>query len=78
MFLIIGTKYRFAGSELTSERERCARCGTVTQFVKKTGRNYLTLFFVLPIIPLGKAQNVLECPNCKAHYQADSFLSGIK
>jgi hypothetical protein len=73
MFLIIGTKYRFSGSELTPKPRRCERCGTLAQFIRKTGRNYLTLFFVVPIFPIGKAQNVLECPNCQARYQTDNF-----
>lgn len=73
MFLIIGTKYRFSGSQRTPETLRCERCGAVAQFIRKTGRNYLTLFFVVPIFPVGKAQNVLECPNCKARYQTDNF-----
>ncbi|HEX8287528.1 MAG TPA: zinc-ribbon domain-containing protein [Pyrinomonadaceae bacterium] len=69
MFLVIGTKYRVSGSELTNEQHRCARCGTFTHFIKKSGRNYLTLFFVLPIFPVGKANDFIECPNCKARYQ---------
>ncbi len=70
IFFVIGTKFRVSGSEPTAERIRCRQCGVVTQFIKKTGRNYLTLFFVVPIFPIGKAQNLLECPNCKARFQA--------
>ena len=73
MFLIVGTKYRYTGSDKTAETLRCERCGTLAQFTKKTGRNYLTLFFVLPLFPIGKAQNMLECPNCHARYRTDSF-----
>jgi DNA-directed RNA polymerase subunit RPC12/RpoP len=73
MFLIIGTKYRFSGSERTAEQNRCQRCGAMTQFIRKTGRNYLTLFFVLPLFPVGKAHNVLECPNCGARYETGNF-----
>ena len=73
MLFIIGTKFKVSGSERTSERHRCQRCGTLAQFFKKTGRNYITLFFVLPIIPIGKAQNMIECPNCAARYQSDEF-----
>ncbi len=70
MILVIGTKFHVSGSERTAETHRCERCGTRTQFIKKSGRNYITLFFVLPLIPLGKAQHLLECPNCKARYQS--------
>ena len=73
MIFIIGTKYRFTGLEKTNEMMRCDNCGAMTQFIKKTGRNYITLFFVLPLFPIGRAQNVLECPNCKTRYQTDNF-----
>jgi DNA-directed RNA polymerase subunit RPC12/RpoP len=68
MFLVIGTKYRVSGDERTPEQIRCSRCGTIANFIEKSGRNYLSLFFVLPIFPLGKTQNFIECPNCKARY----------
>jgi len=73
MIFIIGTKFKVSGSERTAEQHRCERCGTLAQFIKKTGRNYITLFFLLPVIPIGKAQNMIECPNCQARYQAGDF-----
>ncbi|MCA1623084.1 MAG: zinc ribbon domain-containing protein [Acidobacteria bacterium] len=73
MIFIIGTKFNVSGSERTTEQHRCPQCGALTQFVKKTGRNYITLFFVLPIIPIGKARNLLECPNCKTRIQVDNL-----
>jgi len=73
LFFVIGTNFRVSGSEPTAERHACPRCGVTTQLIKKTGRNYITLFFVLPIFPIGKSQNLLECPNCKTRFQADSF-----
>lgn len=72
MFLIMGTKYRVSGEERTSEMIHCRNCGSMTQFIKKSGRNYFTLFFVLPIFPLGKTQNFVECPNCKTRYEANN------
>ena len=71
MIFIIGTNFKVSGSERTAEQRRCPQCGALTQFVKKTGRNYITLFFVLPVIPIGKKQNLLECPNCKTRFQAE-------
>lgn len=70
MFLVIGTKYRVSGEERTDEMIHCRNCGAFERFVKKSGRNYLTLFFVLPLFPLGKAHEFIECPNCKTRYQA--------
>jgi hypothetical protein len=69
MILIAGTKFHVSGSGRTAEQHRCQRCGFLGQFFSKTGRNYITLFFVLPVIPIGKAKNILECPNCKTRYQ---------
>jgi hypothetical protein len=70
MIFIIGTKFQVSGSERTRETHHCSRCGAQTPFIKKSGRNYITLFFVLPIIPIGKSQEMLECPNCKTRYQS--------
>jgi hypothetical protein len=69
MILIVGTKFHVSGSEQTAESHHCGRCGFSGQFIRKSGRNYVTLFFVLPLVPLGKAKNMLECPNCKTRYQ---------
>jgi len=75
IFFVVGTNFRVSGSERTEKLHHCAQCGAYTQFIKKTGRNYITLFFVLPIIPLGKAQNLLECPNCQARFQAEQLYA---
>lgn len=71
MIFIIGTKFNVSGSERTAGKIRCSQCGATNQFIQKTGRNYITLFFVLPVIPIGKKQNLLECPNCKARFQSE-------
>jgi hypothetical protein len=71
MILIAGTKFHVSGSDKTAEQHRCDRCGFFGQFVRKSGRNYITLFFVLPVIPIGKSKNMLECPNCKTRYQTN-------
>jgi hypothetical protein len=31
---------------------------------------FITLFFVIPVIPLSGVKNIVQCPNCKARYQA--------
>ena len=67
--LIIGTKVFFWGSELANELMRCGTCGMTAQFIKKTGMRFLTLFFIIPTIPLSGKMHVLECPQCKTRYQ---------
>ena len=66
--LIIGTKVFFWGSETTAEMLRCGTCGTLAQFIQKTGMRFLVFFFVIPTIPLSGKMHVLECPQCKTRY----------
>lgn len=71
MFLVIGTKYITWGSAKTPETIRCSQCGTIAQFVEKTGMRFITLFFVVPTIPISGTTKLIECPNCKARFQAE-------
>jgi DNA-directed RNA polymerase subunit RPC12/RpoP len=71
VFLIIGTKYFTWGSELTPDMIRCTECGTIAQFKQKTGMRFLTLFFIVPTIPLSGKTKIIECPNCKARYNVE-------
>lgn len=68
MFFIISTKFITWGAEEMQGMTRCTQCGTVGHFIEKTGRRFIALFFVIPIIPIGGKQKILECPNCKAQY----------
>ncbi|HEX8422828.1 MAG TPA: zinc-ribbon domain-containing protein [Pyrinomonadaceae bacterium] len=68
--LIIGTRFFVWGSELTPQRHHCATCGTLTNFKIRKGMNFITLFFVIPVIPLSGVKNILQCPNCKTRYDA--------
>lgn len=71
MFLIIGTKYITWGSAKTNETIRCSNCGTLAQFIEKTGMRFITLFFVIPTIPISGTTKLIECPNCKARFQTE-------
>ena len=68
-FFIIGTHYFTWGQEQTPQQMRCGRCGTVANFRLKKGMRFLTLFFIIPVIPLSGVNQLAECPNCKARYQ---------
>lgn len=68
--LIIGTRFFTWGAALTAELMRCGQCGTVAQFKEKSGMRFVTLFFIVPIIPISGINKMLECTNCKARYQA--------
>jgi DNA-directed RNA polymerase subunit RPC12/RpoP len=71
MFFVIGTKFITWGSAKTPETIRCNRCGTLAQFIEKTGMNFITLFFLVPVIPISGKKRLIECPNCKARFQTE-------
>lgn len=71
MFFIIGTKFFTWGAEKTNEMVRCSQCGALAQFTEKTGMNFITLFFVVPTIPISGKKKFIQCPNCKARYQTE-------
>jgi DNA-directed RNA polymerase subunit RPC12/RpoP len=71
MFLVIGTKFFAWGSEKTNDVIRCGECGSIAQFTQKTGMRFLTLFFIIPTIPISGKRKMIECPNCKARYQSE-------
>lgn len=68
--LIIGTKVFFWGSEQAAELMRCGTCGFAGQLIRKTGMRFLTLFFIIPTIPLSGLMHVAQCPQCKTRYTA--------
>lgn len=70
MLFIIGTRFFVWGSGLTPIPMHCPRCGQAAPFLVKTGMTFITLFFVIPILPIGGKKPILECPNCKARYDA--------
>jgi DNA-directed RNA polymerase subunit RPC12/RpoP len=71
MFLLIGTRFITWGSQKTAETIRCSKCGALAQFTKKTGMRFITLFFLVPTIPISGAKKLIECPNCKARFQTE-------
>jgi DNA-directed RNA polymerase subunit RPC12/RpoP len=71
MFLVIGTKYITWGSQKTADMIRCTQCGTVSQFTEKSGMRFITLFFVVPTIPISGKTKLIECPNCKARFETE-------
>jgi hypothetical protein len=45
----------------------CRKCGGDREYRRRTGRRYLTLFFV-PLIPLKKTGEHVQCTRCKTRY----------
>jgi tellurite resistance protein len=46
----------------------CPNCGGDRQYKRKVGRRWFTLFF-LPVIPLAKVAEVVQCGTCNTRYQ---------
>src|SRR5436190_17362749 len=70
-FFIIGTHFFSWGSE-RAEQMRCGKCGTVATFIKKEGMRFITLFFIIPVIPISGVTHLLQCPACGTKYQTNS------
>ena len=67
---IIGTRFITWGSEPTGQARRCSQCHTVGSFVGKKGMRFITLFFVLPVLPISGVKHLLQCPTCGARFDA--------
>jgi uncharacterized Zn finger protein len=66
---VVGTRFVTWGSEPSGRQMRCANCGTVGEFIGKTGMRFVTLFFI-PVIPAGGKKLLLQCPTCGTRYHA--------
>ncbi len=67
--IIIGTHFFTWGSDRSAQPLHCGQCGAVTPFLRKQGIRCVTLFFILPIIPISGVKHFLQCPTCGARYQ---------
>ena len=67
--IIIGTHFFTWGTHWSAQPLRCGQCGTATHFIRKQGMRFVTLFFVLPILPISGVKHFMQCPNCGARYQ---------
>ncbi len=68
--IIIGTKFFVWGSQLAAHVSRCGNCGTVAPFILKKGMRFITIFFVIPVIPISGISDMAQCPNCGTRYNA--------
>jgi hypothetical protein len=69
-FFIIGTRFFTWGSGPGGRTMRCSRCGTVGAFGVRKGMSFVTLFFFIPVLPISGVKTLLQCPTCKARYDA--------
>jgi hypothetical protein len=71
-FFIIGTHFFTWGSEPLPTQMRCGHCGTVGNFDQKKGMRFITLFFIIPIVPISNVKNMIQCQTCGTKYHANS------
>ena len=69
-FFIIGTHFFTWGSGESQQQMRCGKCGTVGNFITRNGMRFITLFFIVPVIPISGVKRMLQCPTCGTRYQA--------
>jgi hypothetical protein len=48
----------------------CRKCGGDREYRRRTGRRYVTLFF-LPLIPLNKTGEHVQCTRCRTRYVSE-------
>ncbi len=68
--LIIGIRFFCWGSQFTEHPMHCGQCGASTQFIIKQGMRFITVFFIIPVIPISGMKHILQCPNCGTRFQA--------
>jgi hypothetical protein len=69
--LIIGIRFFTWGSDRTVDQMHCGQCGAIAPFVLKKGMRFITLFFIIPVIPISGVNHIAQCPNCGTRYQAN-------
>ncbi|HZS48770.1 MAG TPA: hypothetical protein VFC63_27100 [Blastocatellia bacterium] len=70
--LIIGTRFFTWGNGSTARQWHCSACGITMPFTEKKGMRFITLFFIIPVLPISGVSNLVECPNCKTRFVAKS------
>ncbi|MBA3944433.1 MAG: zinc-ribbon domain-containing protein [Herpetosiphonaceae bacterium] len=75
--IIIGSRFFTWGSDRAAQPSHCGKCGTVAQFIVKRGMRFITLFFIIPIIPISGVRHLVQCPNCGTRYQATAEGSAV-
>lgn len=70
--LIIGVRFFTWGADRTDQLMHCGQCGATATFLVKQGMRFITLFFIIPVIPISGISHILQCPNCRTRYQPTS------
>ena len=66
---IIGTRFFTWGPGPGAQTMRCGQCGAVGVFTYKKGMRFVTLVFIIPVLPISGVKHLLQCPNCGTRYE---------
>jgi hypothetical protein len=72
--LIIGTRYFCWKVGYTDAPWHCGNCGSMATFDVKKGMRFMTLFFIVPVLPISGLKHMIECPRCKTRFQPKADL----
>ena len=67
---IVGTRFFTWGSETSGQQLRCPQCGMAGGFIAKKGMRFITLFFIIPVLPISGVKQILQCSNCSSRFDA--------
>ena len=70
MILLFGTRTFRWGRLSTDYVRTCPRCGFFGHMTRQNQLRTIALFFVIPLIPLGKPRSVESCPRCSLEIAA--------
>jgi len=68
MILVFGTRTFHWGRQLTAYVRTCPNCGFFGHFEQVKRLRAITLFFVVPLIPISGIRTVERCPQCHTEF----------
>ena len=68
MIIIFGTKNKIKNLGMVGSYE-CSRCHNISDLQFMSSQQWFTLFWI-PIFPISKKQEFMQCPICHQTYQA--------
>lgn len=71
-FFIIGTRFFTWGSDVLPQQMQCGKCRTIGQFTLKKGMQFITLFFIIPIVPISGVKQLAQCPTCGTRFHLNT------
>lgn len=68
MIIFFGTRQVVRDDDRPSgDVQQCPSCGQYVVFKPRRAQSYIHVFWI-PLIPIGKPQGLIECPQCRARF----------